>query len=197
MLKEAELHQHWEALCGRSVGGQGPGGRSLCGWQAARGYPLALPAGRAWEDFVHREDELVTLVSLRVCVCVGKGAADTMRSPAGCAARLPAQPACAPPARCPPQVSGSMEFTIGGDRLVLEPGDEVFIPAGRPELYCYPCRPAAAAGPEGIFWGWWTERHTCCISLHGPCLKACGATSRRASSWSQVPLVHQRMVACR
>lgn len=23
-----------------------------------------------------------------------------------------------------------MEFTIGGDRCVLEPGDEVFIPAG-------------------------------------------------------------------
>ncbi len=27
------------------------------------GCPVTLLAGRAWEDFVHREDELVTLVS--------------------------------------------------------------------------------------------------------------------------------------
>lgn len=27
-------------------------------------------------------------------------------------------------------VTGRMEFLIGGDRVVLEPGDEAFIPAG-------------------------------------------------------------------
>ncbi|KAL4437200.1 hypothetical protein ABPG75_004339 [Micractinium tetrahymenae] len=56
-----------------------------------RGYSCDLfvdPPGKAWVDFVHREDELVTVVS------------------------------------------GKMEFTIGGDRVELEPGDEVFIPAG-------------------------------------------------------------------
>ena len=30
--------------------------------------------------------------------------------------------------------AGRMEFTIGGDRCVVEPGDEVFIPAGGCQL---------------------------------------------------------------
>ncbi|KAL4423519.1 hypothetical protein ABPG77_003652 [Micractinium sp. CCAP 211/92] len=79
-----------------------------------RGYSCDLfvdPPGRAWEDFVHREDELVTLVS------------------------------------------GSMEFTIGNDRVVLEPGDEVFIPAGktwaplalRRSMCCWILKPAPSA----------------------------------------------------
>ena len=50
---------------------------------------LSRPApGKEWRDFVHREDELVVVVS------------------------------------------GCMEFTIGGDRCVAHPGDELFIPSG-------------------------------------------------------------------
>ncbi|PSC68614.1 cupin domain-containing [Micractinium conductrix] len=56
-----------------------------------RGYSCDLfvdPPGKEWTDFVHKEDELVTVVK------------------------------------------GTMEFSIGGDRCVVEAGDEVFIPAG-------------------------------------------------------------------
>ena len=56
-----------------------------------RGYSCDLfvdPPGRAWNDFVHATDELVTVVE------------------------------------------GCLEMTIGGERLLARPGDEVFIPKG-------------------------------------------------------------------
>ena len=59
-------------------------------WQA-RGYscgPFVDPPGRAWTDFVHATNELVTVVE------------------------------------------GRLAMTIGDTRLVVEPGDEVFIPKG-------------------------------------------------------------------
>ena len=57
-------------------------------WRA-RGYdcrPFTDPPGRAWNDFVHRTDELVTVLD------------------------------------------GRLECTVAGQRAVLEPGDELFIP---------------------------------------------------------------------
>lgn len=50
-------------------------------------------------------------------------------------------------------MSGSMVFTIGDDRVVLEPGDEVFIPAGKtcPPL---PCIAECAAGFTGTLCRW-------------------------------------------
>lgn len=56
-----------------------------------RGYSCALfvdPPGRAWTDFVHNSNELVTVAE------------------------------------------GRLEVTIDGERMVAEPGDEVFIPRG-------------------------------------------------------------------
>jgi quercetin dioxygenase-like cupin family protein len=59
-------------------------------WRA-RGYGCDLftdPPGRAWNDFVHATNELVTVVE------------------------------------------GRLEMTVGGERVTVEPGDEVFIPKG-------------------------------------------------------------------
>jgi mannose-6-phosphate isomerase-like protein (cupin superfamily) len=58
----------------------------------ARGYSCDLfidPPGRAWIDFVHASNELVTVVE------------------------------------------GRLEITAGGERVVAEPGDEIFIGKGQ------------------------------------------------------------------
>ena len=60
-------------------------------WRA-RGFSCDLfvdPPGRAWNDFVHRNNELVTVAE------------------------------------------GRLEITVNGERVVAEPGDEIFIPGGR------------------------------------------------------------------
>lgn len=54
-----------------------------------------------------------------------------LRLERGQASLMAGSPHSAPlhrPSSSPP--TGKMEFTIGGDRCVVEPGDEVFIPAG-------------------------------------------------------------------
>ena len=59
-------------------------------WRA-RGFSCGRfvdPPGRAWNDFVHRTNELVTVAE------------------------------------------GRLEMTIAGNKIVVEPGDEVFIPRG-------------------------------------------------------------------
>ncbi len=115
-------------------------------------------AGKEWTDFVHREDELVTVVSGAYywqCKAAAHLLKRSHQQPApamlvqmlqlrGCERQLPAVLAtelthvrasqCTPaPCRTRP---GKMEFTIGSDRCVVEPGDEVFIPAGGRLFFC-------------------------------------------------------------
>lgn len=63
-------------------------GEVAADWRV-RGFSCGLfvdPPGRAWNDFVHRTNELVTVAE------------------------------------------GQLEMTIAGHKIVVEPGDEVFIP---------------------------------------------------------------------
>lgn len=67
-------------------------------------------------------------------------------------------------------VEGRMEFTVGGDRLELGPGDECFIPV-RPHGACSLPPAALVAG----------SRLLCCSSeLHIPCLSRSLSLHRQA-----------------